>query len=163
MKRTIFALSTMLVVFVAVFAVLAVHPLRTVKAHHGCSKATLKGNYGVVAQGVGASYITPVNFSVLITFDGEGHLSGTNFNEVVGPNLYAWPQIDTGATYTVNSDCTCTISNVSVLGLFPDTTIDAYGIIVGGGDELIGNLNTPTGSEYLQGATFRAKKVQDSD
>ena len=51
MKRTIFVLLTMLVVFVAVFSVLVLRPVPKVKATIGCSNATLFGNYGLVASG----------------------------------------------------------------------------------------------------------------
>jgi hypothetical protein len=44
MKRTIFGLATILLVFLTVLAVLVVHPSRKVKAHRGCSSRTLMGD-----------------------------------------------------------------------------------------------------------------------
>ena len=59
MKRTIFGLATVLVVFLTVLAVLVVHPVRTVKAHHGCSDRTLMGDYGWTEFGSDKEYPDP--------------------------------------------------------------------------------------------------------
>ncbi|MGO8733155.1 MAG: hypothetical protein ACLQVM_10205 [Terriglobia bacterium] len=71
MKRTIFGLATILVVFLTVFAVLAVHPSRKVKAHRGCSDRTLIGDYGWTEFGTEFEE-TPYSFwtyDALVHFD----------------------------------------------------------------------------------------------
>ena len=159
MKRTIFALLTMLVVFVAVSAVLVLRPVAKVKAdHHGCSNATLKGNYGLVAPGFyyNGTAIVPANFSMLATFDGKGDLSGSSVNIVVAGT--ADPVFSfTGGTYTVNSDCTCTL-DTGYLSTF-GATVTGYGIAVDtGGDEVAGNMISSLGNVT---ATFDAKRVAE--
>jgi hypothetical protein len=59
MKRTIFGLATILVVFLTVLAVLVVHPSRKVKAHRGCSNRTLMGDYGWTEFGTEFEYTPP--------------------------------------------------------------------------------------------------------
>ena len=120
MKRTIFVLLTTLVVFVIVLAVLVVHPVRTVKARHGCSNATLKGNYALVAPG--AQYVNVQRgFSMLATFNGEEDFSGSNFNITSGGIPYPTPPTApysfSGSTYTVNPDCTCTLTEMKALAV----------------------------------------------
>ena len=88
MKRTIFALSTILVVFVALFAVLVLRPVPKAKAATGCSDATLRGNYGLVASGWYGHVDAPLeflpgNFSMLVSFNGRGGFSGSHLNMVI--------------------------------------------------------------------------------
>ena len=59
MKRTIFGLATILLVFLTVLAVLVVHPSRKVKAHRGCSDRTLMGDYGWTEFGTEFEYTPP--------------------------------------------------------------------------------------------------------
>ena len=109
MKRTIFALATVLAVFVAVFAVLVLRPVPKVKAHHhvGCSNGTLMGFYGFNAFGSNSG--DPATLEGLLYFDGNGNLSGTEFYAVVnGVPDPGNPNSFTGATYSVNPDCTMT-------------------------------------------------------
>ena len=161
MKRTIFGLATILVVFLTVFAVLVVHPLRTVKAHHGCSVATLHGNYGVVGSAfftIGPGTWMPANFSVLVDFDGKGGFSGSSLNFIEGGNTSpdTAPSF-TGGTYTVNSDCTCTLTTPPIAG----DILVFYGIVVDtGGDEVAGNVYDTTEVGEIT-ITFDAKKVAE--
>jgi hypothetical protein len=162
MKRTIFGLATILVVFVATFAALALRPVAKVKAGQGCSNATLRGSYGVVAQGFlgGTPGYTelylPANFTMLATFNGKGSFSGSSLNVFVAGNPSPHnPASFTGGTYTVNSDCTCTFTTPT-LDAF-DATITAYGIVVDtGGDELAGSAYSS--NDNITG-TFDAKRV----
>jgi len=155
MKRTIFGLATMLVVFVAVFSVLVLRPVAKVKASQGCSNASLRGNYGLVAQGLFKGEAVTANFSMLAEFDGKGGFSGSSLNIIFegipsGDNPYTF----TGGTYTVNSDCTCTLTTPVLAEPFEIVT--AYGIVVDtGGDEVAGNW---FGSSHATG-TFDAKRV----
>jgi len=151
MKRTIFALATILVVFVAVFAALVLRPVPKVKAHRGCSNRTLMGNYGF--NGFGFNSGEPATLEGLLNFDGNGNLSGSSFYAVVnGTPDPGNPNSFTGATYTVNSDCTMTANGISMFS----ATVTAYGVVVGGseitGDLLSSNSNTT--------ATFHAERVQ---
>jgi hypothetical protein len=159
MKRTIFVLSTMLVVFAAVFSVLVLRPVPKVKATTGCSNATLRGSYGLVASGWYGHLDTPVefvpgNFSMLITFDGKGGFSGSSMNIVANGSPEAGnPYSFTGGEYTVNSNCTCTFITPTI----DEATITVYGIAVDtGGDEVAGNLYSS--NPNITG-TFDAKRV----
>jgi hypothetical protein len=110
MKRTIFILATMLVVCLTVLAVLVLHPVRKVKADHGCSLHTLMGNYGWTEFGSDVEDTTPTYFWTaieLVHFDGNGNFSireGYEVDDGVNSGSYT----GTGR-YTVNSDCTMTI------------------------------------------------------
>jgi hypothetical protein len=164
MKRTIFALSTILVVFVALFAVLVLRPVPKAKAATGCSDATLRGNYGLVASGWYGHVDAPLeflpgNFSMLVSFNGRGGFTGSNLNIVIngspeGGNPYSF----TGGTYTVNSNCTCTLTIPNSPTPNPwDAVITVYGIAVDtGGDEVAGNLFSS--NPNITG-TFDAKRV----
>ena len=159
MKRTTFGLATILVVFVTVFAVLVVHPVRTVKAHHGCSEATLQGNYGVVGSGfIAFGGWTPLNFSLLVNFDGNGHFRGSSLNFIEGGNTSSDVATSfTGGTYTVNSDCTCTLTTPAIAG----DILEFYGIVVDtGGDEVAGNVYDTTEVGEIT-MTFDAKRVAE--
>ena len=164
MKRTILALSAMLVVFVAVFSVLVLRPVAKVKAGQGCSNATLTGNYGLVAPGwygrvdAPAEFL-PGNFSMLVNFNGRGGFTGSNLNIVVnGTPEGGNPYSITGGTYTVNSNCTCTFTIPNSPTPNPwDAVITAYGVAVDtGGDEVAGNLYSS--NPNITG-TFDAKRV----
>lgn len=79
--------------------------VRAVYAESGCSVATLNGNYGVTFSGfsVDNNMSAPFYGEGLLTFDGQGNLSGPiNFS------LNGVPTLNTPytATYTVNPDCT---------------------------------------------------------
>lgn len=162
MRRTIFVLLTMLVVFVAVFAVLVLHPLRTVKAHHGCSPRTLHGNYGLAARGAGGEYY-PNGFSMLATFNGEGGFGGSSYNIVDNGTPYPTPPTTpysfSGSTYTVNSDCTCTLTIPAEDPFSIPLTLDGT-VVDTGGDEVVGTWYDQT--DQVSG-TFAIKKVRDSD
>ena len=158
MKRTIFVLSTMLVVFVAVFAVLVLRPVRKVRAGHGCSNASLHGNYRLVMSG-NYYYGYAWDFSMLATFDGHGGLSGSNlFGTYDGLNYNGGPLTFTGGTYTVNPDCTVYLTLPAGLSVFDSDAVYFNGIVTDtGGDEAVG---TSYFSEYWAG-TFDAKRVRE--
>ena len=170
MKRTILALAIMLVVFVAVFAVLALRPVHKVRAHNGCSVASLKGNYGIVGTGffggTGATEGPAATFSAVLTFDGEGDFSGNEWVTIEDNIVRGYPIIDwsfTGGTYTVNPDCSATFT-IPAIRDFGDRLGYGWGSLVDTvGDEIVGNLNTAPPS-LLSGpgiitTTFDAKIV----
>ena len=126
--------------------------LPVVHAQSGCSVATLTGNYGFNNPG----FTTPTKsvsgnedpFAVVgvFAFDGAGNLSSTDtvaFKGVISPGLTS------SGTYTVNSDCTGSISFTA--GAHSGITFNT--VIIGGGPEVFGIETTPsfTGS-------FDAKK-----
>jgi hypothetical protein len=154
MKRTIFVLLTILVVFVAVFAVLVVHPVRTVKAqHHGCSKRTLSGNYGLVGSGFALASGTnkPASLVGLLHFDGDGNLTGSNIYMVVNAVVSGPSSLTTGGSYDISSGCT--------IALTFSPTWTSNGVVVGAnGSEVIADIENGTGT-----ATIDIKKVSDLD
>ena len=158
MKRTIFALSALLVVFVAVFSVLVLRPVRKVKAdHHGCSTATLKGNYGLVGSGWywDGSEGLPASLSMTVTFNGTGGVSGADLYTVVAGHPSQTDQTVSGGTATVASDCSFIVTIPSLFG----ATVTAYGTAVDtGGDELTGQLLSSLTNVT---ATFDAKRIAE--
>ena len=159
MKRTIFVVSTVLVVFVAVFAVLVLRPVRKVKAGRGCSDASLHGNYALVMSGLYGSGGYTWDFSMLATFDGHGGFSGSNLNGVyLGTNT--GPETFTGGSYHVNPDCTVclTIPAAADLSNFDDLEVYFNGTVSDtGGDEAVG---TSYFNDTWSG-TFDAEKVHE--
>jgi hypothetical protein len=138
MKRTIFVLATLLVVFVTAFAVLVLRPVRRVKANPGCSNGTLMGSYGVTVSGFDEADV-PWTYSALFNLDGNGGLSATEAYTIKFFTLSA-PGAEnfTGATYTVNSDCSMTFTIGNTVG---------QGVIVkASGGEVVGEVLTSSNS-----------------
>ena len=163
MKRTVFVLSTMLVVFVAVFAVLVMRPVRKVKAGKGCSNASLYGNYALVISGLYDSDGFTWDFSMLANFDGKGNLSGSSLNTAFhganyGPPGTPGPETFTGGKYTVNNDCTVVMTIPPDVNVFDDLEVYLNGGVTDtGGDEA-------KGTAYFDdnwSGTFDAKKVHE--
>jgi hypothetical protein len=163
MKRTIFGLATILVVFLTVLAVLAVRPLRTVKAHHGCSDRTLMGNYGWTEFGYEPEDTPTPNFwtsIALVHFDGNGNFTGGEGYSVDNGS----PDADNGTTsitdgtYTVNSDCTIKITYTW------GSTYHDHGVVVGpDGSEVIADEYGPDSGSDMTTGHVNMKKVSDSD
>jgi hypothetical protein len=169
MKRIIFALATILVVFVALFVLAVVHPVRRVRAHQGCTQATLDGTYGVVASGWYFDLLTPfpANFSMLVNFNGSGQFTGNDlyiitYESSPTPGLQLVPGspfMNVTGTYTVNSDCSIdfTIPNPPATPNPWDAVIYGFGVSVDtSGDEIMGNIYS---SAKNTTATFDAKRV----
>ena len=138
MKRTIFVVATLLVVFVTLFAVLVLRPVPRVKANPGCSNGTLLGAYGITVSGFDEAD-GPWTYSALFNFDGNGGLSSTEAYRIKNFTLSAPGAEDfTGATYTVNSDCSMTFTIGNTVG---------QGVIVRApGGEVVGEVLTPSNS-----------------
>ena len=155
MKRSIFALSTMLVVFVAVLAVLVLYPVRKAKAAPNvCPKLneTLNGNYGLVAPGNAGG--TGWNFSMLANFNGSGTFNGSHVH--VARGKASVPGSDgsfLGAAYSVGSDCKFA-AHTNKLEVFGNSDMYLEGIAVRGGNEVIGTWQSGD-----QSGTFDVKNV----
>lgn len=103
------------------------------KAPTGCNNATLTGNYGFTFSGFSApahstkGNETPFAGEGVGTFDGAGNVSATYNNSANGGiytnNPYA-------ATYSVNSDCSGTVSGA------PGGNADGASVIVSDGAEV---------------------------
>jgi preprotein translocase subunit YajC len=149
MKRTIFALVTMLVVFVAVFAVLVLRPVPKVKAHRGCSTAVLNGNYVLTASGfVGTTApFNPLSVVGTVEFDGRGGVSYMLLSKKAGVTSY---QNDGSGTYSVDSSCKASVLTGALDGvgeylifngpLFKSALLPAKisALIVSSGDDVTG-------------------------
>jgi hypothetical protein len=159
MKRTIFVLATVLVVFVAVFAVLALRPVTKVKAGSmGCSAKTLKGNYGLTGRGIsGDTYF--VSFSMIATFNGTGDYTGSEFNTTwSGIPGTSEPYTIPSTSYSVNPDCSCSWTiPADSYNYEISYAITLNGIAVDtGGDEVVGTWYD--NGDDISG-TFHAKRV----
>lgn len=118
--------------------------VRPVYAQSGCGVANLSGNYVVSQSGFEAkSHLkgNPLPFAVVgaATFDGAGNFSMTYTDMSPGQPTYIPVQGSGSGTYTVNSDCS---GSVSI------TAGDAAGItlnmeIIGGGKEVFGIITNP--------------------
>jgi hypothetical protein len=102
-------------------------------AQSGCSNATLIGNYGFSFGGFqiqhGTQRSVPFYGAGLGTFDGRGDVSAT-FN--FGVNGIITTNQPYTATYTVNSDCTGSVTAT------PGSGGDNFAfVIVGGGQEVL--------------------------
>ena len=160
MKRTIFGLATILLVFLTVLAVLVVHPSRKVKAHRGCSNRTLMGDYGWTDFGTEFEY-TPPEFWTdvgLVHFDGNGVFTGSNIYDI--ENGVPDPTNGTASvsgTYTVNSDCT-----VKLTYTWAGHTFSDHGVVGGAnGSEVIADEYDETTSDIT--GHLDIKKIGDSD
>ena len=142
MKRMITSLSAIAVLAtVAMLAPTAKHhltALSVVHAQSGCSSATLSGNYGLTFSGFQLQHKKSVPFygAGLATSDGAGDLAATFAASVNGIGSTNNPYT---ATYTVNSDCT--VSLTATPGSGGDNFV---GVIVGGGSEvLVTDISAP--------------------
>ena len=134
MKRIVrvFLASAVLTSLAFVTATLK-HRVHPVHAQSGCSNATLIGNYGFSFGGFqiqhGTQRSVPFYGAGLGTFDGRGNVSAT-FNFGVNGNITTNQPYT--ATYTVNSDCTGSVTAT------PESGGDNFSfVIVGGGAEVL--------------------------
>ncbi len=127
------------------------HGVPVVHAQSGCSDATLSGNYPFVYTGNGtpghsvkARNIIPSAVVGVLTFNGDGNGSAS-YTAVFDGSASTTTVPDT-ALYTVNSDCTGTLSD-STIGIHFNI------VTVGGGSEVFGIQTDPGNTD-----TFDAKK-----
>ena len=149
MKRILSTFLALAVFATLVFVATSWNRVTAVHAQGGCSNATLTGNYAFIYSGAfspsGRGKNTFGDAAVgVLTFDGAGNLSLT-YTDVSNGQVISTSVPDTG-TYTVNSDCT---------GSLTDATIDLHSNLatVGGGAEVFG-IQTDAGNTN----TFDAKK-----
>ncbi len=144
MKRIAYALLTL----VAAIEVVVLPGVHTV--HAQCTNATLTGNYGLNFSGFTSKNLrgneVPWVVIGVVTFDGAGNVSMT-YSGAINGSVFT-NQTGSG-TYTVNSDCTGSLS----LTAGDAAGTDADLVIISGGTEVFGVI-TDTGSS----ATFDLKK-----
>jgi hypothetical protein len=121
------------------------HGVTAVHAQGGCSVATLNGNYGFKTTGFVKTEV-PVAVVGLNTFDGAGNISATATLVNRGA---IFTGVTTSGTYTVNSDCTGSITFTAGVASGETQNI----VIVSGGTEIFGIDAVPSVT-----ATFDAKK-----
>ena len=161
MKRTIFGLAIMLVVFLTVLAVLVVRPLRTVKAQPGCSNRTLMGNYGWTESGTEFENSPPQFWTqvALVHFDGNGIFTASEAYEIV--NGVPSPNNGTGSvsgTYTVNPNCT-----IQITYTYEGDTFYDHGLVVDAiGGEVIANEYGPDTGPNMTTGQVDIKKIWGS-
>ena len=166
MKRTIFALATLLVVIVAVLAVGALRPVRKVKANQGCTNGSLRGTYQLVMDGAfdtndfeGDYGPFTWDFSMVANFDGEGNVSGSNLVGVISGEGTG-PVSFSGGTYTVNSDCTVQITFPDTISVFDDYAVSLTGAVTEG-SEVMGIGAFGVYETYPWTGTFDGTKVEE--
>jgi len=120
------------------------HGVPVVHAQSGCSVASLSGNYGFIQpagvthsgkKGKGAN--VPWQFIGVATFDGAGDISAAYSGSLNGQ---VFTNQTTAGTYTVNSDCTGSVSYTS--GGAAGSTYNF--VIADGGNEIFA-VDTGTG------------------
>jgi hypothetical protein len=149
MKRIVNSLLALAVLAVLVIATTTSnHTVRPVYAQSGCTDATLAGNYAFNGSGFTTPHKektgteVPAAAAGVFTFDGAGNVS-TVFTVSVNGGIEVG---DTSSgTYTVNSDCTGTLSLTTgaVAGY------DINFVMIGGGPEVFGVSTTPGVTQTL--------------
>src|SRR4029077_19646993 len=100
MKRNLVSTATLAAIGLALLVTLAL-PAQAAQ----CSLANVTGSYGYTTSGfvaIAPSTFVPVAAAGKITFDGHGHISGTQTRVVAGSSL----DETYSGTYSVNADCT---------------------------------------------------------
>lgn len=151
MRRTIFVVAGLLPLFVSLFCVLVLRPVRTVKAQQGCSDATLRGNYGL--RGFGYYSGSPATVTGLLTFNGSGGLSGSNIY-IDEDGTSSGASSFNGATYHVNGNCTIAMNSFVLFD-----SENANGTVVDGGSEVITDLE----GTKVNAVTLEIKKAQGGE
>ena len=111
----------------------------TVHAAESCTAATLKGNYGFTFNGFfqNPKKNDPISGIGSVTFDGAGNASATVIASFNGSlSTFPW----TG-TYTLNSDCTGSLTSTPGSGLANFSIV-----VVRGGTEVFGVDVDPGGT-----------------
>jgi len=158
MKRRI-ALTTMIILAVTVTVmVLGTAQKAPAQRQHGCSNATLRGDYAVHATGnvPSGQMAGPVAFVGLFSYDGRGGLLGQltiRLNDITnGPTTL---NSNYSGSYTVNSNCTFQETWVNLAGgmALHDAIITDGGA---GFDFIVTNINIVSGEgRRVQGADNR--------
>jgi len=154
MKRKIYVLATMLVVFVAVFALLVVRPVPKVRAEPpSCSTSSLNGTLGLWAPGTKG--VNGWDMSMLATFDGSGTFTGSHVYAVHnGTAARGSDGSFSSGTYSVDADCSFT-ARTNDLEVFGNRELILKGIAVRAGKEVVGTWYSGDGPS----GTFHAENV----
>jgi hypothetical protein len=135
----------------SVLFVLAVVMTTTSTVYAQCSNTTLNANYAFTDSGFAAPHPTvrgpevPIVVVGVLRFDGAGNAS-LSFTLAINGGIS--PSLSDTGTYTVNSDCTGSISFTA-----GDAPIDFNIVIIGGGTEVFGIVTSDGNTQ-----TFDAKK-----
>ena len=151
MKRTLWAISSTLLVFLAVLTFLIMRPIPKAAAFNlnkGCSNKMLFGTFGFVGTGFYLQDETdvPADVSGQINFTGNGNFTASNLNLVANGqalpgNPYSVPTGDATATYTVSPNCAFTATVAGQFGV--SVTVTLNGTIVNStATEIFGNLSS---------------------
>jgi hypothetical protein len=142
MKRILSALLTLgVLAALLVLTTVSKHAVPVAHAQGGCGVGTLTGTYAVSAPGFifpgngikGAE--VPLAAVGTFTFDGAGNWSAAYTLAINGEII---PGVIASGTYTVDSDCTGTMTFVAG-GHTPNFNM----VIIGGGTEIFGIETTP--------------------
>jgi hypothetical protein len=127
-----------LAILAVLLSVTSKHTMWAVHASSGCSLGTLTGSYGLTQTGFfnfpekGGGGYAPTADVGLATFDGAGNFTA-NFTDSTNGKITTG--LSAPGTYTVNSDCTGTLTIVNVTS--PGENAPYTTVIVGGGTELM--------------------------
>ena len=151
MKRIVGVLLALAVLAALVIVTtISKHSVRAVYAQSGCSLATLNGNYAFSQSSFAPKKLNgnqlPGADVGVFTFDGAGNFSVAYADAFAG--VISRNQTGSG-TYTVNSDCTGSVS----CGTGDCAGVTANTVIIGDGTEFFGINTTPSVT-----ATFVGKK-----
>src|SRR6266705_829397 len=119
MKNSLIARTTLAAIGVALFITMAMPAQAT-----QCSLANVAGSYGYTTSGfvaIAPGTFLPAAAAGRITFDGNGHVSGTQTRVVAGSSL----DETYSGTYSVNADCT---GSFTVL-VQPDTRTSTVNLV----------------------------------
>ena len=100
-----------------------------------CTNRTVSGRYGYSFQGTifAPPPVTPVAAVGVANFDGQGSFTVTDVASFAGTNV---PRTASGA-YTVNPNCTATLSLTILTGIPVGATSHINGVILDGGSEVM--------------------------
>jgi hypothetical protein len=118
------------------YAVVTPTVVHAQNSNGGCSVASLSGPYAFAAQGtlltsiLGLPAPAPWGEVARVDFNGTGGFSGIATVNVGGAALNSIP---VAGTYTVNTDCTATLT----IPLNPQTTIAEAMVVIGGGQRFV--------------------------
>jgi len=104
MKRNLVSTATLAAIGLALLVTIAA-PAQAAQ----CSLANVAGSYGYTANGfiaIAPGSVVPVAAAGMITFDGTGHVTGTQTRVLAGNSL----DETYSGTYSVNSNCTGTFA-----------------------------------------------------
>ena len=154
MKRNIFVLATMLVVFLAAFALLAVRPVPKVRASPPpCSTSLLKATLGLWAPGTKGD--DGWDLSMLASFDGAGTFTGSHVDAVHhGTTVPGSDGSFSSGTYSVDADCSFT-ATANDLEVFGNHELILNGIAVRAENEVVGTWHSGDG----RSGTFHAENI----